>query len=418
MAALLLGACWSWSFPDNLLTADGGTSDGGTDALATPDATSGGTGGGMGGGGGGSSPGGAGGGPSGGSGGSSNPGACLPTSCVAAATPVCDAVSRVCRPCRKDNECATSGLCALDGHCATDDQIAFVSPTCPATPTGTRAAPFCTIADALVTTKPYVFVSGGVHNDVRLSAPRELHGTPGTVIHGGMRCQALLVDGPGVAVMGFTVDAGVVVTGKDASLQLINNQIGPSNCVGVTASSGAGLVMERNFIYANADGGVWVDDVPLQMKNNVIAGNGGAMRNFGGARLAPRQPSLVVNNTIVNNRSRGNMVEAPGLRCDATLAVANNIVWGNVRGQGVGQMSPECVSTFGLVQLAPGEPGTANNIASDPQFTGGPPNLSASYRLNAASPAINPPSTLNAPALDFDAEPRDAKPDLGSFEHR
>ncbi len=362
VVAVLLPACWTWSFPETLPDeADAGLDDAGGQAGqdGTPD-------GGLDVG----APGGLGGG-NGGSGGAP-------------------------RGCESHDKCA-SGLCTLAGTCAPEDEVSYVANACAPTATGTRESPFCSLAAGLASMRRYVRVSQGTFEAAPIVSSGQVYGLPGATIR-ATACDTLAIQNADVVLVGFSIEGNIMVSGNRAKATLVGNRIGPSSCTGVRTSDAASLVMDRNFVHGHAKGGVWTEtEVLLNLTNNIIVGNGAMNSEVGGAQLAAAVDSRFMHNTVFNNRGRNQ--RSGGVEClgPLPLPVINSIIWGNSSKE----LSDGCSARFSLL--------------ADPLFTGGPPGEPTSYQLGKGSPAIDK-GTVGGPAYDFFGAMRKGAPDQGAVE--
>ncbi len=148
--------------------------------------------------------------------------------------------------------------------------------------------------------------------------------------------------------------------------------------------------------FANG-GGIEMETAAGSVLSNIIANNtftGGGTVNGGGVDVTSGGgPVLFANNTIVGNSING-------VHADSNITLVNNIIMTHP----VGVSASMTVTTsyniyFGNTTNTQGFSLSGTDLTVNPQ-------LSASYHLNAGSPAIDAGTHTNAPNRDIDREPR------------
>jgi hypothetical protein len=422
LAATLLVACWSWSFPDELLHPDGGgdartdlavdaSPDGpARDSDAPKDLPA----------------------PDGADGPSADTGKpCSPPCDKAGTLPICD--DGVCRGCRKHSECAATisdgELCAAGGSCPSAKDIYYVSDKCGGTTDGSKTKPFCKIADAVDGGRSYVLVRAGTYtDDLTVDKSIEIYGEPGTQLKMG-GCDKLIIKGTIQVVLAGLEILGEVDVKEKAEATLLGNTLGPSVCVGVSSTADTKVTLERNLIRGNTGGGLDLDGT-IRVVNNIIVNNGQLGTSaFGGAKLKPiASPACAFfNNTIYGNESKATKTEeVGGVRCEVVgIKLINNIFWENTYNgaatkAAARQYDPACEVTYNLEQLDPSATVQPPNItAADPGLVKtGSDDEAGYYRLTGSSPAIDQGDPLlTPPTYDFGLQLRsDGKTDIGADE--
>jgi hypothetical protein len=195
---------------------------------------------------------------------------------------------------------------------------------------------------------------------------------------------------------------GAIIGSQISENRIHSNQVG-IYAEGYTGNGGYSIispVIENNLIVSNRADGLWLkEDVYAKIINNTIAGNIGS-GIYHNLRVDPTP--VAENNVIVGNATgilAGNVITN-------TLAVWFNDVFGNSGGNWVNYPAQ-----FGS-QTTVNRNGTAadvyQNISADPLFA-----ANDDFRLQASSPCVNAGNSTDAPAIDFEGQPRGSFPDIG-----
>ncbi len=95
------------------------------------------------------------------------------------------------------------------------------------------------------------------------------------------------------------------------------------------------------------------------------------------------------------------------------VSIENTIFWGNESNPPLkGITSPSQVS-YSIIDQS-GFSGTNNNINADPLFVNA---SSGNFELQSGSPALHAGTSVGAPAIDIDCQPRAARPSIGAYEY-
>ena len=237
--------------------------------------------------------------------------------------------------------------------------------------------------------------------------------------------------GPAGSITGFTISGGAATFGAGMEVSgsgtTIANDVFQSNQEG-TGGSGAAIdgnnaspVIEQDLFTGNScdsqfDSGVvtFVNGSSPTIENNVFHDNPCRAVNLS---LPQGNTPLVINNTMVRN--------AVGVRVDgrvpsASEIVRNNIVADNGTGLEVDFGSGPTWDhnlVFGNTTDYSGiadQTGTNGNLSADPLFANSGGN---DFRLQPGSPAIGAGSAVDAPAVDFNGNPRPSSSiDIGAYQ--
>ena len=339
-------------------------------------------------------------------------------------TPVCDLATTTCQACKAHNECA-DGLCALDGSCPAASDIAHVDTSQPCPGTGSKASPYCTLADATAGSRQFVLVQPGAYGgDLSLDHPQEIHGEPGAILK-PLDCDKLRIEKAQVTLVGFVIQGNVRV-GLGGTAVLLANRIGPSPCIGIVGDSK--VTLERNFVFGHDMGGIALKDA-YSVVNNIIVKNGSVYGNFGAIKLEVGPTgSRLMHNTIAFNMAKGSVDKEAAVRCEASAAgtvCVNCLFWGNTPSTEGYPMGPKatCNPVYSIEDYqspAPGPSHSSNFTVTDPKFVSLTPGTNpADYHIQPSSSARDKgdPTFPGLPTDDFDGDPRsDGLPDIGADE--
>ena len=203
-------------------------------------------------------------------------------------------------------------------------------------------------------------------------------------------------------------------------VRFINNVVHDCGFGFVMASEMGGLLKDiwfvNNLIYNNRGPGMgiprWGEDGKSDDgKTNVTPGPG----------YVSKRDLYFINNTIVNNGNPGSSWGG-GMYFETDIAdnvvVKNNILSGNSGAPILsrdGKRPPNAIIMNNLLfgKGNTDQPGVGN-VTGDPLFVDA---AKGDFRLRAGSPAINAGASGNVPVRDKAGRLRDARPDIGAFEH-
>lgn len=363
--------------------------------------------------------------------------------------PVCGA-NNTCRGCAGDADCA-SMTCLPDGSCAAVGSVLYAAPP----PAGGPVAG-CT-PDAMCTLLRAVELVDEARSIIRLAAGRyelasslalgtsvRIVGRDAEILRdaGGTGAALLVTDGTTVALDYLTVSGGdgeitghgigcsaATLIGREISV--LGNAAAGINSVGcaltlvharISANQGAGItvaggnaVVARSQVIANQSGGVAVNGASFDLRNNVIAKNGGPTSAFGGvlvSQITMRGSHVFEFNTVAHNQATAG--STPGVICSVVvtpLSFGNSIVFGNAAGIQVA--GDQCAWSFS--DIGPVAAVGTGNVSSDPQFIAPAQN---NFHLPVSSPlrdAADPAATL-ADDIDGETRPQGGRRDMGADE--
>ncbi len=382
--------------------------------------------------------------------------------CTGMAAPICGA-ELSCRGCQEHDECG-SGVCSkATGVCANAADVVYVGgPDSNDAGTCTKNVPCTTIAYAsgqLSETRSTMLVAPGTYNQqVRL--PRISHHIIGygAVIDGsgidGTNRDGLVESDyhEDVIIEGLTVENsptnGVYCNGGTDSmptLTLRNVTISSSVSAGITHNQtcflvledsvvrgsnsgdngaaitwiGGGLTLDRSHIVGNPNSAIVTDQTEILIQNSLITNNGSnnynrTFRIFGDATAG----DVVIRYSTIAYNSPG-CVATVSCQTSQSVTIDSNIIWGNLAtcGPNVSPCSgPDYVLSNNIIEdVSDFDPVPDGNITDDPLFVASGED---DFGLQPTSPGIDSGTAEDAPAWDFNGNPRPsgAGPDIGALE--
>ena len=241
--------------------------------------------------------------------------------------------------------------------------------------------------------------------------------------------------GPGIRLRGGASRSAGVSLERN---RILDNGTANGTCAGGIAIEGGNsdTLVVNNVIYANRGHGIEITDGTAAGSNRRRGSVGGPHyvientihRNDGtGIEVGPNQSVVIANNAVTENGRGGNRPRARGgfgvgrhpgrTRDDATIAMWNNLLCGNGRGEVDGpvfagqqdgnltptgtespgvESSPECVEPRGVYRNAAGQDETEGTVDDD-------------FALRRPGP-----QGLPSPAIDRGVDPRTRARDLSS----
>ncbi len=242
-----------------------------------------------------------------------------------------------CSGCYQHAQCGEAGCDLYTGECLPEGLVIYVSgPPCMAagdTGNGTMNNPYCSIQQANGALAP--------QTTVRIEGPGVFADAP--LVASGDEVLAILGDGgtPEVAIVqaanGARVYTDSLRIGEDGpSLAACNTNgkmwfsqtdlIGNSAGVGIAASSGCEVTLERTVIAQNDGNGITATDATLNLRSVAVMANGSSSAATRGIDL---DDSSMVGNHITVIENQGN-AGGVNLACggDSALELRNSIVMG------------------------------------------------------------------------------------------
>jgi hypothetical protein len=201
-----------------------------------------------------------------------------------------------------------------DGHCATGDEVIFVESVasgCP-NPDGTSGKPYCMLSDAvpkLRADRNIIVIRGALSDRLTLgttgfspvvigrrSSSNEAASIP------AVNMTAITVTSDNVLIRDLLVNAGtstaskgIVVSGSSTALKLFNVQVSlTTDGLGVQASAGAQLTMDRCIVTNNPVGGLLINGAGYDIQNSIFGSNA-----YGVQFSAPKALGTFRFNTVV-----------------------------------------------------------------------------------------------------------------------
>lgn len=201
-----------------------------------------------------------------------------------------------------------------------------------------------------------------------------------------------------------------------STVNVTDVRISDNDGVGIIANSAGLLSVDRAEVAGNGLGGISIQDMPFEVRNSMIHGNGGPATTFGGLRidfvvLLDPDPALVEFTTIVDNEASA--AKPYELDCDGFVTIDSSIIW-NHSEPNTADIVEANTCTINYSMVRGGHAGTGNTDATPTFVSVG----AGDYHLQSGSlgiDAANPAATL---AWDFDGEmrPIGAARDIGADE--
>jgi hypothetical protein len=258
------------------------------------------------------------------------------------ATPQCGD-DYTCRGCIYDAHCPASNVCLPSGNCADEAAVLYARPNATGT-TCTQAEP-CTFTAALaaVTAAKHIVkltaTNGTTYSEppiaISTAQPVQILGASTTFTPNGGG-DAITVTGTNVEIVGLTVanatqgGDGIACTGTTI-LSLRQMKLRDHAGYGVT-STGCTITIDRTRISGNPLGGMLLVAGKLELRNNIIAGNGTTALENGNVTIQNASGRFVFN-TVVDNLSKNGSDRVGGVECTPAgglqMLVSRNIVSGN-----------------------------------------------------------------------------------------
>jgi hypothetical protein len=244
-----------------------------------------------------------------------------------------------------------------------------------------------TITNCRIVSNTAVGRGGGVAAEAAYIYNSEISGNTltgaGTIFGGGID-----VGGSGA---GRIVIADSIVSDNQA---LGDESIGGGIGAEFAKATIANTIVRNNF--ADIRGGVSVYQTVLTMTNSLLISN--TSDGIGGAHVT----GAIVNVTSANNADGGIVV-------GGAVSITNSIMWGN------GGSDYACMGGCSLTysDVEDEEITGTGNIYADPLFVDP---ASGDYHLLPGSPCIDAGTAAGAPLTDIEGTPRDAWPDMGTYE--
>ena len=209
--------------------------------------------------------------------------------------PICDVDTNTCVGCTRHEECPDSACHFEDGSCLPSDRVWWVDGDASCAGTGTMAAPFCAIDDALAE------ISQSSRGTIRIAPASDPY--TGALTIDGNRIVALMAWEPGLPELTASGASTLTIESATVYVQRLRFQTNAS-APAITADA-AVVWIDRSEIVLNQGGGITAaGDGTLHLRDSVIGA--------GGTGLADRQALLadgatfdVVASTIAGNDGNG-----------------------------------------------------------------------------------------------------------------
>ncbi len=207
--------------------------------------------------------------------------------------PICDTRTNTCVGCTRHEECPASACHFVDGSCLPEDRVWYVDgdATGCGSATGTMAAPYCTIGDAVAE------ISQASRGTIRVLPASEPYSE--AVAIASNRIVALMSAEPGLPEL--TASGTPILTVEDATVYVQRLRLQSSASAPAVALDGSTVWIDRSEIVLNQGGGIdAVGGAELHVRGSVVGA--------GGTGLADRQAIDIAGSTfeIVGSTIAGN----------------------------------------------------------------------------------------------------------------
>ncbi|MCW5803691.1 MAG: hypothetical protein KIT31_15010 [Deltaproteobacteria bacterium] len=339
--------------------------------------------------------------------------------------------------CARHSDCS-SNACLPEGICGDDSNVAYVAPNGTNNVMCTRATPCNSIANALVTMRPHIKLTGmvdvsipgtqTVFNAIPIDRPLTFIADPGTTVRyigtanafnliGNFSVQS---DNPDLRIYDLTITSTPSLTNKPVGISLTGGKLTlrRSRIVGLTTGVfGTNVDIRDSTIARNERNGITLRG-KFSIVNSIIAENGSATSDLGAIRLeftpVNGVDQIVESSTIMDNRCGSCAEQSYGIDCSSSASCTNvrlgrNNILGNARNDGV----------YDFSLFASGAVSGANNVTGTAMFASKADPLSPTYyRLAPGSDGIDRGDPVSPVPFDIDGDPRPqgAGVDMGADE--
>lgn len=326
------------------------------------------------------------------------------------ATPACGA-DNACVGCVADADCTTSATCLPEGACADEASVLYVAPN-GTTNLNCTQAERCSLEQALTlaladpTRNIIKLAPGGYAGPFTIATTVRVIGAGATLSRSGGGPTVTVSAGADVELVGVAITSGtpgISCTGSTLAITQARIYMNP----GLGLDSDCALTLTRSRIYGNAGGALRIPGGQIEIRNNVIAGNGGDGLQVPPILIDGAAGSFTFNTVALNNVKNNTNT---GVTCNAPIDASGNIITANQKQGTFGHVQAHGTCAFGSSYT---EPGQSNNDLVWTETT-------SDFHLTGASP----PAVLNVPGVtcagldDIDGQlrPKGAGCDLGADE--
>lgn len=266
------------------------------------------------------------------------PGTCVECSnrahCTDVNRPICDTVTNRCT-CLINSDCS-SGICDKpNGQCVASDQIVYVdNRVCPSMGNGSQATPYCTVASALASNKPYISVAGSTksYGSIAISTGNIVIIGAGRDSSTPTRFDSVTVSGgilsiSSVQIVAASKDPAVTCNGF-SSLYLRDSIVSNNTGRGIDAE-GCGIFYTDRSRVTSAYSGIRVGSVSgkstttFRISNTAVVASGNVIAEPYGVVLNNNAQGFFGFNTLTGNQG--------GINCSAMSPqnISDSIIAGN-----------------------------------------------------------------------------------------
>lgn len=248
-------------------------------------------------------------------------------------------VDQQCHGCIVDSDCSSSSVCLPTQSCANEGEVLYAAPGASGTACSkTAPCDLATAVDQLTPSRHIIKLTTTSGTDyagpplvIAKDYGVQIIGT-GTTFTPNANGDAITASGQNLEILGLTIrdTQGNGVACSAGVLSLRRMVVSGSTAYGVL-TQGCTVTLQRTRLSANVAGGMSITAGDIEIRNNILDGNGSNALEEGNIKLRTVS-GRVVFNTLALNRSRPGGGRTSGITCTAAgagLTISRNILAAN-----------------------------------------------------------------------------------------